>query len=84
MTPDQMQEMFSGLQKTILGLTEKIDHFSKKLDKQEEQYDVLNSNVTDLGNTFETFQETLKNNNKVMDEMDLFITKQGAYDYNIL
>ena len=84
MTPDQMQEMFSGLQKTILGLTEKIDHFSKKLDKQEEQYDVLNSNVTDLGNTFETFQETLKNNNKVMDEMDLFITKQGAYYYNIL
>ena len=68
MTPEQMQEMFSGLQKTILSLNDKIDVFTNKLDKQDERQDTLNSNMTDLSNTFATFQESLKNSNKVMED----------------
>ena len=68
MTPEEMQTMFSGLQKTILDLNGKIDGFSKKLDMQDERQDKLNCNMTDLSNNFVTFQDTLKNNNKVMEE----------------
>ena len=68
MTPDQMQTMFSGLQASISSLNSKIDGFSKKLDMQDERQSTLNTNMTDLSNTFSAFKETLQNSNKAMEE----------------
>ena len=69
MTPQQMQEMFSGLQSSMLKLVdEKLDTFSKKLEAQDKKTEEVNNNVSDLKETFVNFKNTMENNNKVLEE----------------
>ena len=68
MTPQQMKEMFSGLESTLAKLNEKMDNFSKKLDAQDEKHEEVNKNVNDMKETFANFKDTIENNNKVLEE----------------
>ena len=67
MTPQQIQEMFSGLQSTISNLSEKMENFSKKLDAQDSKQETVNQNVNALNATFADFKESIDNNNKVLE-----------------
>ena len=65
MTPQQIQDMVTGLQSSMSNMTDKIDNFAKKLDAQEEKQEIINQNVNALSATFATFKETIENNTKV-------------------
>ena len=67
MTPQQIQDMVSGLQSTISKLSEKFEDFSKKLDSQDSKQEMVNENVNDLKATFADFKKSSEDNNKILE-----------------